>query len=319
MSQTAAPDQPKVGRYAAAVAPTTPLQKHHFLLRRLHSLTGILPVGVFVCFHLFTNFQMVFGTFQHEVEWIHSLPALLITEVFGLWLPIAFHAALGLAYTFGGLPNTRTYKYGDNWRYTLQRTTGMLALIFIFFHIATLRWGWTFFGLIDTPFVVTGPHGSQLALASTAMAFQGESTGHLVAVTSLYVIGVYSVVYHWANGLWTAAITWGLTVSVASQKRWGAVCLGLGLTLAVFSAGAIWKGVTYDVSPVEKDAVHAAVLEMRSPHAVVAPTIAPADVLTPAASRQIQQERTTEAYGEPTPLRPAEPAPKAPAPTTENP
>lgn len=263
MSQTAAPEQPKTGRYAAAVSPTTPLQKHHFLLRRLHSLTGVMPVGVFVCFHLFTNFQMVFGGFQHEVEFIHSLPALIFMEIFGLWLPIAFHAALGLVYTFGGLPNTTRYKYADNWRYLFQRITGVMALIFIFYHVATLRWGWTFGGMADTPFVVTGLQDQQLAHAATAIAFQGSSTAHLIVVTGLYILGVYSVVYHWSNGLWTAAITWGLTVSVAAQKRWGAICLGLGLALAVFSAGAIYAAVTHDITPAEREAIRMAVARMR--------------------------------------------------------
>lgn len=303
MSQTAAPDEPKVGRYSAAVSPQTPLQKHHFLLRRLHSLSGILPVGLFVCFHLFTNFQMVFGTFQHEVEWIHSLPALLFSEIFGIWLPIAFHAALGLAYTFGALPNTRTYRYGSNWRYTLQRATGMIALVFIVFHIATLRWKWTFGGLIDTPFVVTGVHDEHLSIASTAIAFQGNSTSHFIAVTSLYVIGVYSVVFHWANGLWTAAITWGLTVSVAAQKRWGYFCLGLGLALGLFSAGAIYSAATYSISAGDRIAVRAAVAKMRGE---TPPLMRPVDPNLPPPEITIPQPENLE-------NRPPAPATEAPA------
>ncbi|MBI1336629.1 MAG: succinate dehydrogenase [Phycisphaera sp.] len=234
------------------------LDKHHFLLRRLHSLSGIVPVGLFVCMHLFTNFQLApalvgkANTFQHEVEFIHSLPALVIIEV-SLWLGIGFHAALGLVYTFTGKANVKCYSYMDNVRYTLQRVTGILALIFIFLHIATLRWRWNLGGWF-TPFFVEGPDGTPLVAATTAHALQGSAL-----VLTLYIVGVFSVVYHWANGLWTAAITWGLTVSVQAQKRWGYVCLALGLVLAIFSAGAIGGALRYPISEKETAAYKASV------------------------------------------------------------
>jgi succinate dehydrogenase/fumarate reductase cytochrome b subunit len=82
-------------------AKSTPAIGSHFLLRRLHSLCGLVPVGVFLCFHLFTNFQMLVGDIQHEVEFIHNMPALFFVEL-ALWLSIGFHAALGFYYTFAG-------------------------------------------------------------------------------------------------------------------------------------------------------------------------------------------------------------------------
>lgn len=233
-------------------APASFMDRHHFLLRRLHSLSGIVPVGIFVIMHLFTNFQIIAGDFQHEVEFIHSLPALLIIEV-SLWLGIGFHAALGLVYTFSGKPNVKAYPYGGNWRYTLQRVTGILALIFIFLHIATLRWRWNFFGYF-TPFFVAGPDGTPLVSATTANALQQSW-----AVLAIYVVGLASVIYHWANGLWTAAITWGLTISVAAQRRWGYACAGLGLALTIFGGGAIVGSMTYKLSDLEKAALQAAV------------------------------------------------------------
>jgi len=64
----------------------------------------------------------------------------------------------------------------------------------------------------------------------------------------LYIAGVFSAVYHFANGLWTAAITWGATVTVASQKRWAYICLALGITLAGFSAIGIGKAYSYPLT-----------------------------------------------------------------------
>jgi succinate dehydrogenase / fumarate reductase cytochrome b subunit len=226
------------------------LTRHHFLLRRLHSLTGIVPVGLFVCMHLFTNFQLIAGDFQHEVNFIHSMPALLLMEV-TIWTSIGFHAALGIYYTLGAQPNVKHYRYGDNWRYTLQRATGIIALIFIFLHIATLRWRWTFGGAFE-PFYTATKDGYPLAAATTANALRNNW------VLLLYIIGAFSVVFHWANGLWTAGITWGLTVSEQAQKRWGYVCLALGVSLSLFTAGAIVGARTYDITDADRAAIQQA-------------------------------------------------------------
>ncbi|MEX0654910.1 MAG: hypothetical protein WD534_17225 [Phycisphaeraceae bacterium] len=221
--------------------------RHHFLLRRLHSLSGIVPVGVFVIFHLFANAQLATGTYQHEVDWLYgTVPALLIVEI-SLWLAIAFHAGLGLVYTFvGNQPNVARYRYGGNWRYFFQRVTGIIALIFIFLHVATLRWQWDLAGWY-TPFMVNDEaSGTPLAQATVAMALENPW------VVLLYIVGSLSVIYHWSNGLWTAAITWGLTLSVAAQRRWGYVCAAMGVVLTLFLAAAIYGAVTTEVTEEER-------------------------------------------------------------------
>ena len=250
--QPTAPSRPRVGG----------LFNTHFLLRRLHSLTGIVPIGFFVILHLFTNVQMLFGDFQHEVQFIHNLPALLILEL-SIWIPLAFHAILGIYYIFQGRGNSHTYRYGGNLRYTLQRWTAWVSLIFIFYHVATLRWGWTFGGFADTPFVLVGVDDQQLGHATTAMALQhGPLDGWLT--TALYLIGTLAVIYHWSNGLWTAAITWGITTSVASMRRWGYVCAGMGIVLTLFGVGAIYAARTYGVTEADLQAIQAYRLKLEA-------------------------------------------------------
>ncbi|MFI4861996.1 MAG: hypothetical protein ACIAXF_15120 [Phycisphaerales bacterium JB063] len=260
---------------AQAQHPSGPLAKHHFLLRRLHSLSGILPVGVFLCMHLFTNAQMIWGQeegpdaashFQHEVDFIHAMPALLFIEI-TLWLSIGFHAALGFWYTFTGKSNVKSYKYGGNWRYLFQRITGMVALLFIFLHIATLRWRWDLFGWFS-PFYGHGGvnadgevfgHNVPMALPYTAYALQVSWL-----VVAFYAVGVLSAVYHWSNGLWTAAISWGITTSEAAMKRWGVACLGLFVVLMAFSVTGIVAALVYDLeedTTPEQKAVLATVIE----------------------------------------------------------
>ena len=64
-----------------------------FLLRRLHSLTGIVPIGGFLLFHLFENASARNGAhaFNETVEKIASMPYLYALEIGMLMIPILFH------------------------------------------------------------------------------------------------------------------------------------------------------------------------------------------------------------------------------------
>lgn len=235
------------------------LDKQYFLFRRLHSLTGIVPIGVFLIAHLVTNSSLAWGKyglraeghdvplleggvtyFNKEVTWINTqVPHLLLIEI-TLWVAIGYHALFGLYYARTGRSNTTRYAYQDNWRYTLQRWSGYFGILFIFYHVATLRWGWTFL-------VPGGTKWSHdFSAATLVAALQGSTEGWTTAglvVSIFYFLGVTLLVFHFANGLWTAAITWGLTISASAQKRWGFVCfaIGAGLMVAAWSAlGAVF-------------------------------------------------------------------------------
>ncbi len=145
----------------------------------------------------------------------------------------------------------------------------MIALVFIFLHVATLRWRWDFFGWF-TPFYAEGfdDKGNKvlLAHATTAIALQ-----YSWVVLVIYVVGVYAAIFHWVNGLWTAAITWGLTISVASQRRWGYVCAGLGVALSIFAAGGIGGALAYKVTPEQHEAIKNKIDHPSGDHSKAAP------------------------------------------------
>ena len=247
------------------------LDRHHFLLRRLHSLTGIVPIGVFLIVHLITNSSLAWGKlglrgedpglsfahggvryFQEEVTWINTqVPHLFLIEV-TLWASIAFHAILGILYARSGRPNNPRYPYQDNWRYTLQRWSGYLGVLFIFYHVATLRWGWHWLVPGGTEW------SSHFATSTLAAALHGSAGGWTImglVVSVFYFAGISLLVFHFANGLWTAAISWGLTVSAPAQKRWGAVCAVVGVALM----GAAWSalGAAMLVNPDDARAIEA--------------------------------------------------------------
>ncbi len=230
------------------------MARNHFLLRRLHSLTGIVPIGVFLIAHLVTNSSLAWGGFAnrgkhadltkleggtayfyHEVEWINTgIPHLLLIEI-TLWAAIAFHSILGVYYATTGKNNTDRYAYQDNRRYKWQRISGYVGILFIFYHVATLRWQWSFL-------VPGGTEWNHYFSVSTlAAALRGSYDGITAAgivVSLFYFVGISLLVFHFANGLWTAAITWGLTISQKAQQRWGVACaaLGVGLMVAAWSA-----------------------------------------------------------------------------------
>jgi succinate dehydrogenase / fumarate reductase cytochrome b subunit len=60
------------------------------------------------------------------------------------------------------------------------------------------------------------------------------------------MLGVSLLVFHLANGLWTAAITWGITITTTAQKRWGYVCAGLGVALMIAAWAAVIGFMTLD-------------------------------------------------------------------------
>lgn len=123
-----------------------------FVWRRLHSLAGIW-LSLFIIFHLLTNSQaaLMFGEdgkgFIHDVNFIHSLPYLLVIEIVLLGIPILIHAIWGIKYaltakfnSFAGEGVTPDLsKYPRNHAYSWQRITSWILLVGIVAHVIHMR------------------------------------------------------------------------------------------------------------------------------------------------------------------------------------
>ncbi len=85
-----------------------------FLLRKLHQITGIVPLGVFFFVHMFTNSKAMNGeaSFNKAVKEIHDIPYLLLIEIFGIFLPLLFHSVYGVIISSESKPNPLSYGYG---------------------------------------------------------------------------------------------------------------------------------------------------------------------------------------------------------------
>jgi succinate dehydrogenase / fumarate reductase cytochrome b subunit len=191
----------------------------YFLFRRLHSLTGLVPIGGFLLFHFFENASARRGpeAFNETVEKIASMPYLYALEIGLLLLPILFHSVFGLFITASSRPNVVHYPYGRNWAYLLQRLSGIIAFVYIAVHVATTR-GWALF--------VKGDH-------ITFADMQAMLSQPLIM--ALYVVGIIAVTYHFANGIWSFSITWGLVRSAEAQKR--LACASVGIFIVLCAVG----------------------------------------------------------------------------------
>ncbi|QYO65740.1 hypothetical protein [Leptolyngbya sp. 7M] len=63
-----------------------------FLLRKLHQLTGIVPLGLFFFVHMFTNSKALGGeaNFEKAVQEIHDIPSAISIFVSSGFMPIRF-------------------------------------------------------------------------------------------------------------------------------------------------------------------------------------------------------------------------------------
>ncbi len=184
-------------------------RRNHFLLRRLHSLSGIVPVGGFLLFHLYENSKAWAGpaAYNETILKINSLPFVWVLEIFVILLPLYFHAIYGMYIAADAKHNVTNYGYGRNWAFFLQRVTGIITLFFVTYHL----WHFRFQKLIGR--------------YETGTALPGLPDFNVVAeafsnnlVAALYVIGTVAAAYHLCNGIYTFLITWGITIGPRSQR-----------------------------------------------------------------------------------------------------
>jgi succinate dehydrogenase / fumarate reductase cytochrome b subunit len=203
---------------SAEVAPS----RRQFALRRLHSLTGIVPIGLYVLFHLGVNSFAAGGpeSYNRMAEFLESLPYLLAIEIPFIWLPILYHAGYGIYIHATGRPNPFQYAYRSNWLYWLQRWSGIVTLVFIGWHFWQTRLANYIYGRV---------------INFRMMADILSDPGWL----AFYVVGLVAVSYHLANGLRSFLLTWGAVVGGRARRRVEIVSAVFGFLVLIFSLATI--------------------------------------------------------------------------------
>ncbi|KQU59382.1 succinate dehydrogenase [Rossellomorea marisflavi] len=193
-----------------------------FNFRRLHSLLGVIPVGLFLTQHLVVNHFATGGeeSFNQAAHFMESLPFRYFLEIFIIFLPLYFHAIYGIYIAFTSKNNASRFGFFRNWMFLLQRVSGVITFIFVTWHIWQTRVA-AFFG----------------AEVNFQMMEEIFSNPFMVA---FYVLGVLSTIFHFANGLWSFCVSWGITVTPRSQRIATYVTIGIFLALSIVGMRAIF-------------------------------------------------------------------------------
>jgi len=217
MSTTAATAATTVPETAAAPRDTA----RSFLLARLGSLFSILPLGVWTLFHLWANLAAFTGAraWQEDVTGHASVASSALVSFFVL-MPLLWHMCWGIARMLRSRPTVGDTRF-SNIRYIVQRLSAIGLLGFLGAHLY-LAW-------FSPRFLEHQPESFRDIAAHMH---------HHLPTTIVYALGILAVAYHLANGLWSFAMGWGLTVSRNSQDWMQRVMLVLFVLFLAIGWGA---------------------------------------------------------------------------------
>lgn len=233
-----------VSPVARGVPPLRAGQGHSFFWRRLHSLSGVVPVGAFLVEHFISNAFATNGphAYADQVKFLSSLPFVLFLEIFGIYVPLLYHSLYGFYIWFRGQSNVSDYPWAGNFMYAAQRWTGAIAFIYMGWHTWTMRF--------------TGIHlltNNQAAFHKVQMELQNPWAA------AFYLVGIIAASWHFSYGLYLFAAKWGITVSDRSRRKFGYVCTGVAILFIVVGFATLgaffkpqWKNTPATLPPVQQ-------------------------------------------------------------------
>jgi succinate dehydrogenase / fumarate reductase cytochrome b subunit len=196
------------------------------LSRRLHSISGVVPIGAFLVLHLWVNASAARGAeaYNAMAARLRGLPLVVLFEIVLIALPIFFHGIYGLFRIATEPPGRARSGSSGGALAIFQRVTGVLVFVFVLLHLWTAR------------LVQVRDHESLdlFALMQSVLANPW--------LRAAYVAGLFGAVAHFSAGIVTFTETWGIArgprarVGVAAlAAAVFAVLCGLGLrSLAAF-------------------------------------------------------------------------------------
>jgi succinate dehydrogenase cytochrome b subunit len=187
--------------------------EYGYLLRKLHSFTGILPVGAFLAEHFWSNSAALVSAAKYNQvsSELQTIPFRLFVEWAGIFLPMLFHGGYGVYIWLRGKSNVSSYPWVGNWLYTTQRYTGLIAFAYIGWHLYTERW-------------LT--HGKS---TYATVAHDLQNPWYL----AFFVAGVLASSFHLGVGIWNFLCKWGLAATVTAQRAAGGLGAFIGVAFSV--------------------------------------------------------------------------------------
>ena len=223
----------------SGVAPLRAGQGHSFFWRRLHSVSGIFPIGAFLVEHFFSNAFATNGAaaYNENVRFLTGLPFVFFLELFFIWIPIAYHAGYGFYIWYRGETNVGDYPWTGNWLYLSQRWTGAIAFVYMVYHVWHLR----FHGV----HILSNPAA---AFPKVQMEFQNPW------IVAFYAVAVVAASWHFAYGIWLFAAKWGIVTGDDARRRFGYVCLAIALLFIAVGAVTMISFLKTPLQPLDTGA-----------------------------------------------------------------
>jgi succinate dehydrogenase / fumarate reductase cytochrome b subunit len=204
--------------------------RENFFWHKVHSLTGIVPIGFYMVQHLTLNTFSLAGPskFNGVIGFFAGFPqhVLLGMEIAAIWLPLLFHAIYGIFIVARASDNysQAAYKFRENRYFRLQRWSGIVAFFFLISHVLTTT--------------VQAKAKGHAAIQYDAWHQLLTGNGYIVFV--LYAIGVTACSYHLAYGIWNFCIRWGITINEKAQMTMGKVSASVFVALTFLGIGALY-------------------------------------------------------------------------------
>ena len=202
----------------------------YFLTRRIHSLTGLVPVGLFLVYHLYLQLYLHSGAevYNEVINGFYDSPLAIWSLVIVVYIPLFFHAFFGIRLIFESKVQP-SYTYFSHLLYWLQRISGVGVLLFTIAHVWNAQLGpW-----------VAGTWGTHFEHLSSG--FADPDSG--LITKAVYLLGTIGAVFHFSNGINTFCMTWGIALTPKSQIRVRILSIFLFLILAAsafYALSAIW-------------------------------------------------------------------------------
>jgi succinate dehydrogenase / fumarate reductase, cytochrome b subunit len=184
-----------------------------YLLRKLHSFTGILPVGAFLAEHFWSNSAVLVSPQKYDSvsQDLQTIPFRPLVEWGAIFLPLLFHSLYGIYIWIRGKSNVSSYPWVGNWLFTTQRYTGLIAFVYIGWHLYTQRWM---------------THGKSTYV-------EVEHFFHNPWFLAFTVIGILASSFHLGIGIWNFLCKWGLAATVNAQQLAGRLGVAVALIFSL--------------------------------------------------------------------------------------
>jgi succinate dehydrogenase / fumarate reductase cytochrome b subunit len=131
-----------------------------------------------------------------------------------IFLPLLYHALYGIWIWYRGDSNVGEYPWSGNWLYTSQRWTGIIAFLYIAYHLYTMRFT-----------------GAPLMEHYNAAFWKVQQEFMNPWAVAAYVVGIVAASWHFSYGMWLFAAKWGFTVGDGARRKFGVVCAGVAVIL----------------------------------------------------------------------------------------